>query len=158
MIKYWGLLFILSLSLSAQASLKPFTSDYCTWFPEGTIQRPQLWKHCCLEHDLYYWMGGNRNDRWRVDQLLKQCVQQTHAPRAANIMYRAVRAGSWSPIKMKGRKWGHGWQLKRKHYQSLTTSEMQLILDYLTLSNRYVTPELVQGVRAELLRRAGNAF
>jgi hypothetical protein len=155
--KWPVVLLLLSLSFSAKAALKPFFSDYCTWYPEGTIHRPQLWKHCCLEHDLYYWIGGNRNDRWRVDQLLKQCVQQTNASRAANIMYQAVRIGSLSPFKMRGRKWGHGWH-KRRRYQSLTISEIQLIFDYLTKPNRYVTPELIQSVRAELLRRAGDDF
>ena len=47
--------------------LKPFATDYCTLYVEGTRSQPNLWRHCCVEHDLYFWCGGNLEDKKATD-------------------------------------------------------------------------------------------
>jgi hypothetical protein len=56
------LIVIISTSTWA-AKLKSFETDYCTFFPEGTLRNPNLWKHCCIAHDLRYWVGGNQTEQ-----------------------------------------------------------------------------------------------
>ena len=63
------LLTIFSLNSWAMSDpdLKPFATDYCTLYVEGTHQQPNLWRHCCVEHDLYFWAGGSLDDKKATD-------------------------------------------------------------------------------------------
>src|SRR5687767_10446939 len=36
-----------------------FPTDGCSAFPDGTLSDATLWQHCCVEHDLAYYAGGN---------------------------------------------------------------------------------------------------
>ena len=106
--------------------IRPFSTDFCTNFPEGTRARPDLWKDCCLIHDLYFWAGGSLTDRNAADVKLRLCVEKTGATATARIMYWAVRAGSLSPIKYPDKRWGNGWE-GRKIHLPLTYDEMDRI-------------------------------
>lgn len=92
--------------------LKNFESDYCTYFPEGTILRPGVWQDCCFNHDLRYWFGGTQADMDKADLKLRSCVSKKAGSFYGNMMYYGVRAGHYSPIKNK-RKWSWGWKTKR---------------------------------------------
>ena len=94
---------------AAEERLEPFLTDYCTGYPEGTLERPGIWKHCCLEHDLYFWAGGDHNDRRTSDVILRECVAETGEEFQAKLIYWAVTAGSYSPVKFSNKKWNYGW-------------------------------------------------
>jgi len=56
--------FILALSNDALSSeLKPFTTDGCSAFPDGTFKQNELWLSCCVAHDYAYWQGGTYSQR-----------------------------------------------------------------------------------------------
>jgi len=46
------------MSYSNADELKPFTSDGCSDFPDGTLTQKDLWLECCTAHDFTYWKGG----------------------------------------------------------------------------------------------------
>lgn len=101
----------LSASLSSPAaanSLKPFTTDGCSLWIDGTPEQPHLWRHCCVAHDLAYWQGGSKADRQQADADILTCVKQAQGPGMAQYMYANVRWGG-SPYWMSSYRWGYGW-------------------------------------------------
>ncbi len=126
-----AILFILNSSwLLASSKLIPFTTDYCTGYPEGTLAQPGLWSKCCVEHDLYLWAGGSKNDRKQTDQRLRKCVAATGASLHSQLIYLGVRLGSYSPLKFKGKDWGNGWNPRRSNF-ALSQSEILTIEEFL---------------------------
>lgn len=128
-------------SLADTSSLNVFETDYCTNYPEGPAAKPDLWKHCCLIHDMYFWAGGNKDDRNNADLELKACIEQTGSPEQARIMYLAVRAGSYSPIKYPKRKWGNGW-IDRASHKRLSTEETLIIEQDLHSGYDFISSEI----------------
>lgn len=119
--------------------MQPFETDYCTMFADGTPQKPDLWKHCCFEHDLRYWFGGDAHDIDFADDSLRQCVQDAAGSFWANLIYKGVREGHNSPIQHRLH-WGWGWTPRRPN-DSLTADEKALIrqdLYQLNLSPDYI--------------------
>ncbi len=112
--KYAILVFILFSYSSFAEQLKPFVTDFCTLFIDGPPTEPNLWKHCCIEHDLHYWYGGTLKDQADADLKLKTCVEKSAGSFWANLIYSGVRAGHYSPIKNKY-KWGWGWDQVREN-------------------------------------------
>jgi len=88
---------------------RPFVTDFCTLYPEGTKDDPSAWKHCCIAHDLFMWAGGEKSDRVKADLDLKECVIQSGYEDHANRIYLGVRLGSLSPIKFEDKAWGNAW-------------------------------------------------
>tara|TARA_Y100000385_G_scaffold255495_1_gene281148 strand:+ start:7 stop:465 length:459 start_codon:yes stop_codon:yes gene_type:complete len=124
-------LILLLLSSSAFArELKGFVTDGCTYFPEGTGSRPNLWAECCHYHDMKYWIGGTHAEQDEADIILRECVREKANDFYAVLMYRGVRFGHYSPIKSKYR-WGWGWH-KKGYYGDLPPKDLmhakQLIL------------------------------
>lgn len=113
-------------SLKAELSLKPFKTDGCTLFIDGTNKAPGLWRHCCVEHDLRYWFGGSKEDMDATDVRLKSCVEKVAGSTWANIIYTGVRTGHHSPIKNKTQ-WNWGWS-KKRNYQTLSKEEITIAL------------------------------
>ena len=120
---------------------KPFTTDYCTAYPEGTREKPDLWKHCCLLHDLFFWAGGSLTERNDADLTLKYCVAETGELKQAELIYWAVRMGGQSPVHIPSKKWGNGWPL-RPPYSSLNKEEVQAIENELLKDYPFITPTL----------------
>jgi hypothetical protein len=120
------LLLPLNSLFASDVKLKPFVTDFCTNYPEGTKEEPDLWKHCCLIHDLYFWAGGSKEDRTNADKELKECIEATGATQIARLVYLAVRAGSYSPIKYPDKKWSNGWT-DRQDFGPLSFEELQFI-------------------------------
>jgi hypothetical protein len=85
-------------------------------FFDGTSERPDLWKHCCLEHDIHYWYGGSDENLNQADINLRSCVNKVAGNTWAQLIYLGVRAGHLSPIKNK-HKWSWGWETKRGNAQ-----------------------------------------
>ena len=93
---------------SAANSLKPFTTDGCSLWLDGTPEQPNLWRHCCVAHDLAYWQGGTKEQRKQADEDILACVKQAQGSGMANYIYGNVRWGG-SPYWMSNYRWGYGW-------------------------------------------------
>lgn len=119
------LLFTL-VSVSAQAeTIKPFTSDGCSMFPDGTFEQKKLWLSCCTAHDYSYWQGGSYEERLFADEQLQLCVANVGQPQIANLMLAGVRVGG-SPYLPTSFRWGYGWSYPR-FYKALTAEEKRQI-------------------------------
>ena len=123
--------FIGNSSEAASLKLKPFETDGCTLFIDGTPRQPGLWRPCCVEHDLRYWFGGSKEDMDQTDFRLKACVQNVAGEQWARTIYTGVRAGHYSPIKNKFA-WNWGWFTKREK-SPLTNEEIKIIQSELRL-------------------------
>ena len=118
------LLSLLSVSAIA-ADIKPFTSDGCSAFPDGTLEHKQLWLACCTTHDYAYWMGGTYQQRLEADNALKRCVAATGEPEVAELMLAGVRVGGTPYLPTRFR-WGYGWPYLRG-YKALSAEEFSYI-------------------------------
>ena len=126
MLRIGLLLSFLMLSDTATADeIKPFSSDGCSAFPEGTFKQKELWLTCCTAHDLDYWMGGTYEQRRQSDFRLKQCVESVGEPLIAKAMLAGVRVGG-SPYWPSTFRWGYGWPYPRG-YKALSLDEMELV-------------------------------
>ncbi len=106
-------------------TLRPFTTDGCSMFPDGTYQQQSLWMECCIRHDLAYWKGGTKQERLAADQTLEQCVTQVGEPEIAKLMLAGVRIGG-SPFFPTSYRWGYGWSYQRG-YAPLTEQEKRQV-------------------------------
>ena len=77
-LKIWfALLLFLPISVLSNADeLKPFRTDGCSAFPDGTFEQNHLWLTCCTAHDYAYWKGGTYDQRMAADLELKRCVAE----------------------------------------------------------------------------------
>jgi len=114
---------LLAYSESKTEQIKPFTSDGCSSFPDGTIKQKKLWLNCCVEHDKSYWMGGTEKQRLQADKELKSCVEKTGEKAIANLMMAGVRFGGSAYLPTSFR-WGYGWDFKRG-YKKLNDRELE---------------------------------
>ncbi len=116
--------FLLFISTATYAGdLKPFTSDGCSAFPDGTFKQNKLWLDCCIQHDVAYWKGGSRDERKQADLKLKQCVAKVGQPEIAKLMLAGVRVGG-TPYLPTSFRWGYGWPYFRG-YKKLTAAEIE---------------------------------
>ena len=130
--------------------LKPFTTDGCSSFPDGTLAHQSLWLQCCIQHDLSYWIGGTREQRLAADQKLEQCVAKVGEPDIARLMLAGVRVGG-SPYLPTSFRWGYGWSWPRG-YQSITEIEknqIKLSLTNLQLMLESLSNQLKQSTMPE---------
>lgn len=113
----------LSACKNDEVKLADFKSDGCSLFVDGTFEDPELWKECCLKHDIAYWQGGTEEQREAADIAFRECVQKkTGNAELAELMYQAVRTGG-EPYYPTWYRWGYGWPIGRG-YKSLSKSEM----------------------------------
>ena len=106
--------------------LSDFTSDGCSLFVDGTFEDPELWKECCLKHDIAYWQGGTEEEREAADIAFRECVKKkTGNAELAEVMYQAVRQGG-EPYYPTWYRWGYGWPIGRG-YRALTVAEKDLV-------------------------------
>lgn len=105
--------------------LKPFTTDGCSMFPDGTYQQNELWLSCCTAHDLAYWQGGSYQQRLVADESLKSCVAKVGQPQIAKLMLMGVRAGG-TPYLPTSFRWGYGWSYP-KLYGELNKEELKQV-------------------------------
>jgi len=124
---FTSILFIISSAVGAE-QIRPFTTDGCSAFPNGSYQQQQLWLPCCTAHDYAYWQGGSYNERLVADQVLHQCVSKLGEHTIAKLMLTGVRVGG-SPFLPTPFRWGYGWSYPRG-YKPLTTEEKQQIEAY----------------------------
>ena len=113
------------LSSAYGDTLKPFASDGCSAFPDGTIEQKQLWLSCCIAHDKAYWQGGTYEQRKTADLALQQCVASVGHPNIAQLMLAGVRVGG-SPYFPTAFRWGYGWPYLRG-YRPLSDDELKQV-------------------------------
>jgi len=116
---------ILNHKSSNADTLKAFTSDGCSAFPDGTFEQKELWLSCCIQHDLDYWQGGTYQQRLASDQALQSCVAKVGQPEIAALMLAGVRVGGTPYLPTKFR-WGYGWSYPR-WYGELSEQEQQQV-------------------------------
>ena len=114
-----------ALLSGCQQTLKPFTSDGCSSFPDGTLKQRTLWLQCCTSHDRTYWKGGTYDERLESDKELRMCVTEVGQPEIANLMLAGVRVGG-SPIWPTSYRWGYGWPYP-KWYGELSPDEVEQV-------------------------------
>ncbi|MEJ2407473.1 MAG: hypothetical protein P8171_25045 [Candidatus Thiodiazotropha sp.] len=107
--------------------LKPFTTDGCSMFPDGTYQQQSLWMECCIRHDIAYWQGGTEAQRLTADEALEACVSQVGEPKIAKLMLAGVRMGG-SPYFPTSYRWGYGWPYRRG-YEPLSDTEKKQVAE-----------------------------
>lgn len=117
-------LLIISTMVNAD-TLKPFTTDGCSSFPDGTIKAKTLWLSCCSDHDYKYWKGGTYHQRLVADRELKQCVTKNGKPGIGLLMLAGVRVGG-TPYLPTSFRWGYGWPYPR-HYGVLNKEELKQV-------------------------------
>jgi len=122
----WRIVLLVVLALQGCVStgtLKPFRSDGCSLFPDGTPENRDLWLSCCVEHDKAYWRGGTREERLAADEALEACVAACGEPAVAALMKKGVRLGGL-PYWPTWFRWGYGWDYPRG-YRALTPEEKE---------------------------------
>ena len=122
-----AILLIAYTALSHGDELKPFTSDGCSAFPDGTLQQKELWLSCCTAHDLAYWQGGTYQQRLDADLTLNSCVSSIGQKEIALIMLAGVRVGG-SPFLPTPFRWGYGWPYPR-FYNELNKQELKQVIN-----------------------------
>lgn len=130
---------------------RPFTTDFCTGYFDGTLDRPGLWEDCCVAHDLLLWAGGTTQDRTIADLDLKFCVKEKGAPTHSVLMWLGVRIGSLSPVKLEGKHWGNAWGDEVRKTK-LSPEEIDLLTAELKKSTIEIKPELTQDFLEQLKR------
>ncbi len=106
-------------------TIKPFKSDGCSAFPDGTFEQENLWLKCCQRHDYDYWQGGTYQQRLASDNRLKICVSQVGEPTIASLMLAGVRVGG-TPYLPTSFRWGYGWSYPRL-YGVLSVEELSQV-------------------------------
>lgn len=106
-------------------TLKPFSSDGCSAFPDGTFEQNQLWLRCCTAHDVAYWQGGTYQQRVDADKALRRCVAAVGEEEIALLMLAGVRVGG-SPFFPTSFRWGYGWSYPR-FYGELSKEELEQV-------------------------------
>lgn len=129
------ILVLLMTNPSHADTLKPFTSDGCSVFPDGTFAHNTLWLKCCTQHDFEYWQGGTYQQRLDSDRKLKSCVSNVGQPEIAALMLAGVRVGG-TPYLPTSFRWGYGWSYPR-FYGPLSKDELEQVhkLSKLLLDN-----------------------
>ncbi len=98
----------LSIADTQANTLKPFTTDGCSMWMDGTPAQPSLWRHCCVAHDKAYWLGGSEAQRKIADDRIQACVREAQGPAMADYMHTHIRWGG-SPYWFSMYRWGYGW-------------------------------------------------
>jgi hypothetical protein len=131
--RYLFLLILLSTTAMAD-ELAPFTTDGCSFYPDGTYEHKRLWKACCVTHDYAYWQGGTRGQRRMADAELRSCIANLGKNRTAALMHFGVRIGGAPYFPTKYR-WGYGWEYYRG-YGELSPEELKQAQDKLELFSK----------------------
>lgn len=127
--RYLLLSFFIFLAYSSTVcsfEIKKFSSDGCTMAADGLPGGKVSWRSCCVEHDLWYWVGGQKQSRLKADKNLKKCIERKSSKIIAEIYYLGVQFGKLSPFKLSGRQWANAWS-DRVEYKKLSEEQIFLI-------------------------------
>lgn len=128
----------------AAHQLTPFATDGCSLWLDGTYTQPNLWRHCCVAHDLAYWLGGTQAQRKAADNAIEACVAKAQGPGMADYIYTNVRWGG-SPYWMTSYRWGFGWPywqgIKPRGYAQPSREEQYQIAQLLPAANALIAAD-----------------
>ncbi|MCW9048385.1 MAG: hypothetical protein OQK46_09940 [Gammaproteobacteria bacterium] len=140
---YWRFILLFLISTTTLASeIKPFTSDGCSAFPDGTFRQQSLWNNCCFLHDLAYWKGGTEKQKNTADYDLELCVKNVGAPHIAKLMLAGVKVGG-SPVLNSSFRWGYGWPYGRG-YKALSRADKLQVVNKLEAFKNIIDHEIKQ--------------
>lgn len=103
--------FIVTLAMPIATSantLRDFSSDGCSKSPDGVAWDINAFLECCIDHDVAYWHGGTRTDRFVADARLRQCISDQGYKEIADAYFVGVRVGGSARYDTSYR-WGYGW-------------------------------------------------
>lgn len=86
--------------------LRPFSTDGCSLSPDSILGKQIV--HCCVVHDVAYWIGGTMEDKNISDKEFEECIVKRADPISARIYREAVSVGG-NPIAPNTFRWGYGW-------------------------------------------------
>ena len=110
--------------------LSSFKSDGCSAYPDGYHEtKKKEWLHCCIAHDLFYWVGGTKVLREEVDHEFAQCIKGETNTLQSELMKMGVRTGGRPRTNLPWR-WGYGWN-KNTPYFDLRKQDKEQILSLL---------------------------
>lgn len=123
---YFLFFITLLFEVAAAETLKPFKTDGCSLFPDGSFAKSDAWCECCIQHDIAYWQGGTLEQKQQADLELKKCVMRlTGNTVLAETMYQGVKYGG-HPIFPNWYRWGYGWDYGRG-FSALTSDEVKQV-------------------------------
>lgn len=120
-----ALLLLALIGCAANPRIRPYATDGCSLFPDGSSKHKDLWLNCCKQHDYKYWKGGTRQERLKADLDLRDCVAAVGQPKVAAWMLKGARAGG-TPYLPTNFRWGYGWPYPRS-YKRVSDEERKLI-------------------------------
>tara|TARA_R110000868_G_scaffold117600_6_gene312260 strand:+ start:5545 stop:6018 length:474 start_codon:yes stop_codon:yes gene_type:complete len=146
------LLFCLSFSLPASGNdrifLREFKTDICTAWPDRLGKYD--WSHCCVEHDLYLWAGGEFEQAKIANKRLHACVEKASTRFMANLMFFGIELGGYSPIRLKDKKFGNAWG-ETNTDSKLTLQEVEMLIESLELIEledyQYLVTPFIQNLK-----------
>jgi len=139
MIRFLLICSVFLCALAGADELKPFSSDGCSAFPNGTFDQNELWLECCHAHDFSYWQGGDYSAGLQADNDLEDCVRKVGEPEIAILMLAGVRVGG-TPYLPTSFRWGYGWSYPR-FYGALTQNEISQVKSFTKVSpESLITP------------------
>jgi hypothetical protein len=94
--------------------LLPFCTDGCSVVGNKT----KTSFLCCVDHDIAYWAGGSKSDKYKADGRFYQCLLKTEGQGVAET-YSAAVAVYGDPY------WGLDW-VNRPRFMPLTEEEKQI--------------------------------
>ncbi len=120
-----------------QNNFSRFSSDGCSAYPDmNHFYGDNTWIHCCVAHDIAYYIGGTYKDKQIADESLEQCVAEESFALHGTLMKWGVMIGGTPKIKTSWR-WGYGWENTQDytHFNRediiKVSEKLPSILDYL---------------------------
>lgn len=137
----------LALAANRDDKLRPFTTDGCSMWIDGTPSQPSLWRHCCVAHDKAYWIGGTEQQRKDADTALMSCVSDLAGAGMGNYMHFFVGVGG-SPYWVTPYRWGYGWlyfdEGRPRGYREPTESEKLQIEILMPVAEKTIAEDALQ--------------
>lgn len=122
------MIFVITLLLSGSVfseELQSFQSDGCSMYPDGVpLVEDNKWVHCCITHDMSYWVGGKKEEKLKADALLGQCVAEETSEFHGGLMELGVLTGGLPNSGLPWR-WGYGFKNGRS-YKTMTLEEKKM--------------------------------
>ena len=122
-----------------RSPIKEFETDGCSASPDGTVEEPNRWLHCCIEHDQAYFMGGTRERKEAADSLFFICMARECGQNIATLYLAAVTAFG-GPAFPTSYRWGYGWPPGRG-YKALTENEREQLAELIDDARALVEAE-----------------
>lgn len=104
--------------------LRPFSTDGCSYSPDNIpFDKTHNWVHCCIKHDLAYWIGGSSKLKDIADKELGECVAKNSTQTIGRLYEESVKVGG-TPYIFTTFRWGYGWN-KIRGYKNVSPTEFK---------------------------------